>query len=288
MKVLSGKEVAAQLSQSVACRVQALVEAGIQPALAIIRVGENPSDLAYERGAKKRAGMVGVAVRTIELPADAGAQQVVSAIETCNQDDTIHGVLLFRPLPAHLRAQEDEICSHLLPQKDVDGITDGSAAGVFLGKSLGFAPCTPTACMAILEHYGIDCTGRPAVVIGRSPVVGRPAAMMLLRKNATVTVCHTKTEHMAAIAKQADILIVAAGRAGVVDASFVRPGMTVIDVGVNWSEEKQAMVGDVAYDAVAPIVDAITPVPGGVGAVTSTVLMSHVVEAAETQNKWKE
>lgn len=281
MKLLSGKEVASQLSQALACRVLALTAAGIRPKLAIVRVGENPSDLAYERGAKKRAELVGVAVESVVLPEDASYGQVIAAIDRCNQDGGVHGVLLFRPLPAHLRAQEDEICSHLLPQKDVDGITNGSAAGVFLGKPLGFAPCTPTACMKILEHYGIDCAGKTAVVIGRSPVVGRPAAMMLLQKNATVTICHTKTKNMAAIARQADILIAAAGRAGVVDASFVRPGMIVVDVGVNWSEEKQAMVGDVAFDGVAPIVDAITPVPGGVGAVTSTVLMSHVVEAAE-------
>ncbi len=165
------------------------------------------------------------------------------------------------------------------PAKDVDCMTDGSMSGVFTGKPIGFPPCTPQACMEILDHYGIDCTGKKAVVIGRSLVVGKPAAMMLIKKNATVTVCHTKTVDMPSVAREADIIIVAAGRAGVVGAEYVKPGQTVIDVGINVNAEGK-LCGDVDYAAVKLIVDAITPVPGGVGSVTTSVLVSHVVDAA--------
>ena len=166
------------------------------------------------------------------------------------------------------------------PAKDVDCMTDGSMAGVFTGKPLGFPPCTPQACMEILDHYGIDCTGKKAVVIGRSLVVGKPAAMMLIKKNATVTVCHTRTVDMPSVTREADIIIVAAGRAGVVGADYVRPGQIVIDVGINVNEEGK-LCGDVDYAALEPVVEAITPVPGGVGSVTTSVLVGHVVEAAK-------
>ena len=195
-----------------------------------------------------------------------------------NKDDNIHGVLLFRPLPKHLN--QTEIENALDPAKDVDCMTDGSMSGVFTGKAVGFPPCTPQACMEILDHYGIDCTGKKAVVIGRSLVVGKPAAMMLIKKNATVTVCHTKTVDMPSVAREADILIVAAGRAGVVTKDYVAQGQTVIDVGINVNAEGK-LCGDVAYAEVEPIVDAITPVPGGVGSVTTSVLVGHVVEAAK-------
>jgi len=166
------------------------------------------------------------------------------------------------------------------PRKDVDGMTDISNAGVFMGKSVGFAPCTPAACMEILNHYGIDCTGKKAVVIGRSLVVGKPAAMMLMGKNATVTVCHTRTKDVAAEAREADILISAAGVLKSLTKEFVRPGQIVVDVSINWDEEKGGIAGDAVFEEIEPIVDAITPVPGGVGAVTTSVLIGHVVEAA--------
>ena len=188
-------------------------------------------------------------------------------------------MLLFRPLPKHL--DEDLICNTLAAEKDIDGITDLSSAGVFSGKALGFAPCTPSACMEILDHFGVDCTGKKAVVIGRSLVVGKPAAMMLVKKNATVTICHTRTADLPAVCREADILIAAAGKAGMVGADFVRPGQIVIDVGINWNEQEQKLCGDVDFEAVSPIVEAITPVPGGVGTVTTSVLVGHVVEAAK-------
>ena len=221
------------------------------------------------------AGGSGLMMRPIDL---------LKVIDDINANDKIHGVLMFRPLPKHLKADQDEICNRLDPRKDVDGMTDGSNAGVFMGKALGFAPCTPAACMEILDHYGIDCTGKKAVVIGRSLVVGKPAAIMLMGKNATVTVCHTRTKDVPAVAREADILVSAAGVLKSLTKDYVRPGQIVIDVSINWDEAKGGIAGDAVFDEVEPIVEAITPVPGGVGAVTTSVLIGHVVEAAKRMN----
>ena len=286
-KQLLGKEVNEALVAALQGRTAALKEKGVQPTLGIIRLGENPSDLSYEKGATKRAEEVGVAVKNYILPETATKEEVLKVIDEVNADDSVHGVLMFRPLPKHLKADQDEICNRLAPCKDVDSMTHMSNAGVFEGQDLGYAPCTPAACMEILDHYGIDCKGKNAVVIGRSLVVGKPAAMMLMGKNATVTVCHTKTVNTAEICKGADIIVTAAGVLGSLTKDFVRPGQIVIDVSMNWNPEKitskgkGGMSGDCVYDEVEPIVEAITPVPGGVGAVTTTVLMKHVVEAAE-------
>ena len=288
-KLLLGKEVTDALNANLQTRTAALREKGVTPTLGIIRVGENPSDLSYEKGAVKRAELVGVNVVKFVLPEDATKADVLAAIDKVNADDSIHGVLMFRPLPKHLKADQTEICNRLDPKKDVDCMTDLSNAGVFEGRSdLGFAPCTPAACMEILDHYGIDCKGKNAVVIGRSLVVGKPAAMMLMGKNATVTVCHTKTVNTAEIARNADILVSAAGVLGSLTKEYVRPGQVVIDVSINWDAEKPnakggkgAIAGDAKFEEVEPIVEAITPVPGGVGSVTTSVLMKHVVEAAE-------
>ncbi len=277
---LLGKEVNKALNARIKAECAACKERSITPKLAIVRCGARPDDLSYERGALKRAETLGVAVEQVVLPEDVTKEALLAAIDQLNADDTVHGVLLFRPLPRHLKADTDEICNRLVPQKDVDGMTDLSNAGVFLGKSLGFAPCTPTACMEILDYYHIDCTGKKAVVIGRSAVVGKPAAMMLLQKNATVTVCHTRTKDVAAEARGADIIVSAAGVLGSLTADFVRPGQIVLDVSINWDEKKGGIAGDAVYDEVAPVVDAITPVPGGVGAVTTSVLMGNVVKAA--------
>ena len=185
---------------------------------------------------------------------------------------------MFRPLPKHLDSEKAR--KMLVPEKDVDGCTDDSLAGVFTNTAMGFPPCTAQAAMEILDYYGVDCAGKRAAVIGRSLVVGRPAAMMLVHKNATVTVCHTKTVNMPEIIRQADIVIVCAGKLETIGKEYFRPGQVVIDVGINWSEEKNKLCGDVKFDEVEPIVDAITPVPGGVGGVTTVVLVSHVAEAA--------
>ncbi len=286
-KQLLGKEVNEALVASLQTRTNALKEKGIIPTLGIIRLGENPSDLSYEKGATKRAEEVGVAVKNYILPEDASKEDVLKVIDEVNADASVHGVLMFRPLPKHLKNDQDEICNRLAPAKDVDSMTHMSNAGVFEGQDLGYAPCTPAACMEILDHYGIDCKGKNAVVIGRSLVVGKPAAMMLMAKNATVTICHTRTVNTAEICKNADIIVTAAGVLGSLTKDFVREGQIVIDVSMNWNPEKitskgkGGMSGDCVFDEVEPIVGAITPVPGGVGAVTTSVLMKHVVEAAE-------
>ena len=286
-KRLLGKEVNEALVAALQGRTAALREKGVVPTLGIIRLGENPSDLSYEKGATKRAEEVGVAVKNYILPETATKEEVLAVIDEVNADASVHGVLMFRPLPKHLKADQDEICNRLDPKKDVDSMTHMSNAGVFEGQDLGYAPCTPAACMEILDHYGIDCKGKTAVVIGRSLVVGKPAAMMLMAKNATVTICHTKTVNTAEICKNADIIVSAAGVLNSLTADYVRPGQVVIDVSMNWNPEKitskgkGGMSGDCVFDEVEPIVEAITPVPGGVGAVTTSVLMKHVVEAAE-------
>ena len=277
-KQFLGKEVVAAVNSRILADVAALKEKGVTPTLGIVRVGERGDDLSYERGAVKRCETLGVAYEKFLLPADCTQEELMAVIDQVNKNDAIHGVLIFRPLPKHL--DEAAVIKALDPEKDVDGITDGSMVGVFAGTNQGFPPCTPQACMEILDYYNVDCTGKKAVVVGRSLVVGKPAAMMLIKKNATVTVCHTRTVDMPSVVKEADIVIVAAGRAGVVDASYVREGQIVIDVGINVNAEGK-LCGDVDYASVEPIVEAITPVPGGVGSVTTSVLIGHVVEVAK-------
>ena len=286
-KLLLGKAVADALTEELKIQAEELAARNILPTLAIIRVGENAGDLSYEKGAMKRAEQLGIRVRNFLLPETATAEDLLEVMDAVNEDDAIHGVLLFRPLPKHLQDRESEICNRLRPEKDVDGMTDLSAAGVYTGQDLGFPPCTAAACMEILDHYGIETAGKQAVVMGRSLVIGRPAALMLMHRHATVTVIHTRTRDPLAYVPQADILICAAGVKNLITAGMVRPGQTILDVSMNWDPEKitargkGGMVGDCAFAEVEPIVDAITPVPGGVGAVTNTVLMKHVIRAAQ-------
>lgn len=281
-ELLKGAQVADALNASLAKEIGALENKGVHPTLAIVRVGERGDDIAYERSAMKRCEKVGVTARQITLPADITEEELLKQIGALNADVSVHGVLLFRPLPKGLN--DDRIRNALAPEKDVDGITDGSLAGVFTGNGVGFPPCTPQACMEVLAYYGIDPKGKRAVVIGRSLVVGKPAAMMLLSRHATVTVCHTRTADMPAVCREAEILIVSAGRAGIVDKSYLSPGQVVIDVGINVNEDG-SMCGDVKFEDAQAIVGAITPVPGGVGTVTTSVLVKHVVEAAKRQTE---
>ncbi|NLM84238.1 MAG: bifunctional 5,10-methylenetetrahydrofolate dehydrogenase/5,10-methenyltetrahydrofolate cyclohydrolase [Clostridiales bacterium] len=277
-ELLKGAAVVAAMNERLTAEVAALKEKGVTPTLAILRVGEREDDISYEKGAMKRCATVGVEVKNVVLPADVTQEELMKNIEALNNDKSVHGVLIFRPLPKHL--DEEAVRQALKPEKDIDGITDGSLAGVFTGSGKGFPPCTAQACMEILDHYKIDCKGKRAVVIGRSLVVGKPAAVMLMAKNATVTVCHTKTVDMPSVARQAEILIVAAGKANAITKEYLSPGQVVIDVGINVNEEGK-LCGDVKFDDAEPIVGAITPVPGGVGTVTTSVLVSHVVEAAK-------
>ena len=280
-KLLLGKEVNASINEEIKAKVEKLKAQDITPALGIIRIGEREDDIAYEKSAAKRCETLGVAYEKFLLPADAEEEEVLKTISQVNKNDKIHGVLLFRPLPKHLN--EDRIVNALAVEKDVDGITDLSMAGVFMGKDMGYAPCTPSACMKVLEHYGIDCTGKKVVVIGRSLVVGKPAAMMLLKKNATVTVCHTRTVDMPSVVKEADIVVVAAGKAGVIDGSYLCEGQIVIDVGIN-VDENGHLCGDVDFDGVSQVCGAITPVPGGVGPMTISMLLENTLTAAKLQN----
>ena len=252
---------------------------GVDPTLAILRVGERPDDLAYERGALKRAEKAGVTVKQVVLPEDVSQDDFDRTLAGLNEDAGVHGILMLRPLPAQL--DNERARQMLAPEKDIDGCTDGSLAGVFTNTKTGFPPCTAQAAMEMLHYYGYDVKGKKVAVIGRSLVIGRPVAMMLMHENATVVNCHTKTVDVPSITREADIIIAAAGRLRNVTPDFVKEGQVIIDVGVNWDEEKGGIAGDVDFDAVEPLVSAITPVPGGVGTVTSSVLISHVVEAAK-------
>ena len=276
-----GAPVAAALSETVAAQAEALKARGIVPTLAILRVGQRDDDLAYERGAVKRCEKVGVAVRSVVLPAEVESERFFRTLEGLNADPAVHGILMFRPLPRHLDGEKAR--RMLAPEKDVDGCTDGSLAGVFANTALGFPPCTAQAAMEMLRYYGADPKGKRVAVIGRSLVIGRPVAMMLMHANATVTVCHTRTVDVPAVTREADIVVAASGQMESVGAAYLRPGQIVIDVGIGWNEEKQKLCGDVKAEEAEPLVAALTPVPGGVGSVTTAVLCKHVVEAARRQ-----
>ncbi len=278
-ELLKGAPVARALTEELGARVAALLARGVTPGLAILRVGERPDDLSYERAALKRCEKVGIAVRRVALPADCAQAELERAIRDVNADPAVHGCLMFRPLPASL--DERAACAALDVAKDVDGVTAGSLAGVFAGEPVGFPPCTAEAVLQLLRHHGVALDGADVVVVGRSLVIGRPVSMLLQAANATVTMCHTHTRDLAAKCAAADVVVVAAGHAGTFGARCARPGQVVVDVGINWDEDARRLVGDVDFDAVEPIVGAITPVPGGVGSVTTACLAKHVVEAAE-------
>ena len=278
-ELLKGAPVAAAITEGLIPRVEALAARGVTPTLAIVRVGEREDDLSYERGAKKRCAKVGIDVRGFVLASDCSQRELMDVIARVNGDPSIHGCLMFRPLPRTL--DQDAACAALDPAKDVDCITAGSLYGVFANQPTGFPPCTAEAVVALLDHYGYELSGARVTVVGRSLVIGKPVSMMLQARNATVTMCHTRTSDLAAECSRAQILVAAAGHAGTVGADCATPGQVVVDVGINWDESAGRLVGDVDFEAVEPIVRAITPVPGGVGSVTTAILARHVVEAAE-------
>lgn len=277
-QLLKGLAAANALTESLAERVAALNKKNAIPTLAILRVGQRDDDISYETGAMKRCAKVGIAVRQFLLDADCTQEALLAVIREINADSSIHGCLMFRPLPD--KAMEEAACALLAPEKDVDGMTPGSLATVFTGKGSGYPPCTAEGCIVLLDHYGIPLEGKRVTVIGRSLVIGKPVSMMLQARNATVTMCHTKTADLAQVCRNAEILVVAAGKAGVVNKNFAAPGQTVVDVGIHVTAEGK-LCGDVAFETVEPIVQAISPVPGGVGSVTTAILAKHVVEAAE-------
>lgn len=277
-ELLKGAPVAKAITIDLTERTAKLAQKGVTPTLAIVRVGGRPDDISYEKGAMKRCAMCGIAVRRRMLPERADTEQLIGLINEINADPTIHGVLLFRPLPKHI--DESAVCAVLDPAKDMDGITEGSMAGVFSGSGKGYPPCTAQACIEILDHYNIEIAGKRATVMGRSNVIGKPVAMLLLKRNATVTVCHTKTKEPEKECAGAEILIAAAGKAGVIGKNHVSQGQVVLDVGINVTPDGK-ITGDVDFEAAEGIVLAITPVPAGVGSVTTAVLAKNVVTAAE-------
>lgn len=287
-ELLLGRDVAAAMNEKTKARAAALAETGVQPKLAVIRCGEREDDLSYEKSAQRAAEAAGVTLESLILRPSVRRQEMFDLIHAVNTDSAIHGCLILRPLPGKPAALQEEICAVLAPEKDVDCCTPAANASLFMGQGQGFPPCTAQACMEMLSHYGISCRGKQAVVIGRSLVVGRPLAMLLLAQDATVTICHSRSENMAECCRRADIIIGAAGVPGLINRDFVRPGQVLLDVSMNWDAVRPnsrgglgRFVGDAAFAEVEPVVAAISPVPGGVGSVTSAVLMRHVVEAAE-------
>ena len=276
--ILEGKAVAQSLSGQLRLRAEELFKRGVEPRLAILRVGENGSDLAYERAAAKRCKALGIGVDIAALPGNAATEEVLEALDQINADERIHGCLPLRPLPETI--DDGAVRRRLSAHKDVDGIGPASLARLFTGSGEGFSPCTAQACLELLDYYDVSLRGKHAVIIGRSLVVSRPLALLLVERDATVTICHTKTQDLPSVCRTADVLVSAAGRAGLVDASFLRPGQIVVDVGVNVSAEGK-LCGDVCFEQAEPIVQAISPVPGGVGSVTTLVLCKHVIQAAE-------
>ena len=278
--ILKGSVVVEYINNEATKKVNELKSKGIVPTLAILRVGEKADQLSYEKSAVKRCDTIGVAVKNVVLPDDVTQDEVIQSVAGLNEDNNVHGVLILRPLPKHI--SDDAVRAALCTSKDIDGITDGSLAGVFTGSaSIGLAPCTAQACIDILDFNKIDCTGKKVAVIGRSLVVGKPVAIMLMGKNATVTVCHTRTVDVSKITKEADIIIAASGQMESLTGEYFSPGQVVIDVGINWNDKKGKLCGDVLFEEAEPIVAAITPVPGGVGTVTTSVLVSNVIKAAE-------
>lgn len=282
-EALKGKAVADAMKEDLIKKVEAIKAKGITPTLGIIRVGARPDDLFYEGGAKKTCESIGMAYQVFEYPADIDQAAFEKAVTDVGANKEINGILMFAPLPKHL---DEKKIRELIPvEKDVDCMTLGSAAKVFADDPTGFPPCTPTACMDILHFYNIPIKGKKCVVLGRSLVVGKPVAMLLLREHGTVTICHSRTENLADVCKEADVLIAAVGRAKMVKANFVKPGQTVIDVGINEDPDNPGKYcGDVDYAEVEPIVEKITPVPGGVGSVTTVVLCKQTIQACEMQN----
>ncbi|HKW94170.1 MAG TPA: bifunctional methylenetetrahydrofolate dehydrogenase/methenyltetrahydrofolate cyclohydrolase FolD [Methylomirabilota bacterium] len=280
MLVLSGKEVAAKVLAGVKTAVADLREhTGAQPALAVILVGEDPASQIYVRNKKRAADEVGIGTRDFLFPQGCSQAELLETIAGINRDPSLHGVLLQLPLPKGM--DEDQAVAAITPEKDVDGLHPVNL-GNLLGGKPGAVPCTPAGCVEILDHYGISIEGADAVVVGRSRLVGKPLAQLLLARHATVTVCHSRTRDLAGHCRRADILCVAAGKAGMITGDMVKEGAVVIDVGVNRLPTGK-LAGDVHFDSVAPKARAITPVPGGVGPMTIAMLMRNTYLAAQRQ-----
>lgn len=279
--VMMGNEVAKSMKENLAQEVEKLKENGVIPCLALIRVGRRPDDLAYERGAKKKMELLGISCRTVELDENISQEEIEEEIQKINEDMGIHGMLVFSPLPGTL--DEERVRSMIHPFKDVDGMSPVNAAKIFSGDPSGFAPCTAEAVLVMLDYYGIALEGKRAVIIGRSRVVGRPLSMLFLARNATVTICHTRTKELEKTCREAEVLVAAAGKARMVAGEMVGEGAVVVDVGINMDEEG-CLCGDVDFEATQQKASYISPVPKGVGSVTTTILAEHVIRGAKYLN----
>ncbi|WP_048948080.1 bifunctional methylenetetrahydrofolate dehydrogenase/methenyltetrahydrofolate cyclohydrolase [Enterococcus faecalis] len=277
--VINGRELADQMQAEIQKDVEKMTQQGIQPGLVVLLVGENSASQTYVRNKERAAAKIGILSKVEKLPETISEEELLAEIDKYNQDSRFHGILVQLPLPKHI--DEEKILLAIDPKKDVDGFHPMNLGRLFVGKP-EMIPCTPYGIMKMFEAYDIDLTGKRAVVIGRSNIVGKPMAQLLLMKNATVTIAHSKTEHLAEVAKEADILVVAIGRGHFVTKEFVKPGAVVIDVGMNRNQEGK-LIGDVAFDEVSEIASYITPVPKGVGPMTITMLMYQTVEAAKKQ-----
>ncbi|MCX7913313.1 MAG: bifunctional 5,10-methylenetetrahydrofolate dehydrogenase/5,10-methenyltetrahydrofolate cyclohydrolase [Thermodesulfovibrionales bacterium] len=283
-EILKAKPVADAMKDEMIRRVEALKAKGIIPKLAIIRVGARPDDLYYEGGAKKTCASVGMECQVFEFPENIEQEAFEKAVIEVGAKKDVNGILMFSPLPKHLNERK---IRNLIPvEKDVDCLTTSGAAKVFTDDPTGFPPCTPSACMEMLRFYNIPIKGKRCVVVGRSLVVGKPLAMLLLRENGTVTICHSRTENLPEVCKEGEIVIAAVGKAKMLKANYFKAGQTVIDVGINPDPDNPGKYcGDVDFAEVEPIVAKISPVPGGVGSITTSVLCKHTIMACEMQNQ---
>lgn len=280
-QIIKGKPVADAITAELVKDVEVLKSKGIEPKLKIVRVGAREDDLAYERGALSRMEKCGIKAEVLELPVDICQADFIKELKAVNDDPSVHGILLFRPLPKQLDMEEIKFVVD--PVKDIDCMNPLNAEKIFEGDKTGYPPCTSQACVEILDHYGIDMKGKRAAVIGRSMVVGKPLAMLLLDKNATVTICHSRTNDLPGVCRQAEVVIAAVGRAEMVTGDFISEGAVVIDVGINVNAEGK-LCGDVKFDECVDKASMITPVPAGVGSVTTSVLAKHVVKACKQIN----
>ncbi len=276
-QLIDGNALSRQLRADVSARVTALKAKGITPGLAVILVGENPASQVYVRNKVKACEDTGMHSVLERWPATLSEAELLARVDALNHDATVHGILVQLPLPAHIDAQK--VIEAISPAKDVDGFHIASAGALMTGMP-GFWPCTPYGCMKMLESIGCELKGKHAVVIGRSNIVGKPMALMLLQQNATVTICHSGTKDLKALTLQADVIVAAVGKRNVLTADMVKPGAVVLDVGMNRNDEGK-LCGDVDFDGVKEVASWITPVPGGVGPMTITMLMVNTLESAE-------
>ncbi len=273
--LIDGKLISAQIKDELKEEVARLKEKGIEGCLAVIQVGSDPASSVYVRNKKRACEYIGIRSLSYELPEDTKEAELLELIAKLNADKSVNGILCQLPLPKHI--DEDKIIDTIAPQKDVDGFSPQSVGAMVIGKP-GFLPCTPAGVIQLLKRSNIDIEGKNCVVVGRSNIVGKPMAMLMLRENATVTICHSRTKDLKAVCSQADILIVAIGKPLYIDSSYVKDGAVVIDVGIH-RDENNKLCGDVDFDDVAPKASYITPVPGGVGPMTIAMLMSNCVES---------